>query len=345
MKKFSLVSTVFNEKDRIDATIQDIENQSLKPDEIIITDAGSNDGTFERLKKWEKDSSIKIKILQRKGANVAEGRNLAIAEASNELIVSTDFGCRFHPDWLMSLITPFENPEVSVTGGNYSVKEDEIISLAAKGTYVICNGYHQSLDESFIPSSRSIAYYKNVWKDIGGYPEWLTLAGDDLVFGKLIRKKAYKIHLVYEGLVYWGRHVSAKAYGKEAFRYGLGDGEAGLNLRSAISKFIEGSARYVFLIAALILVLPFTKPTIPYTLGILFLGLISLRSYYWAFKNWLRLKSSKYNLWVLFFSFYLIELSRWQYLKGYIKGYFFSSLDQKKESKKLKALLNANPDL
>jgi glycosyltransferase involved in cell wall biosynthesis len=343
--EFSLVSTVFNEIKRLDQTITDLENQTIKPAEIIITDAGSNDGTFERLKRWSEESSIKVRIIQKNRANVAEGRNLAITEAAHELIVSTDFGCRFDPGWLESLVLPFSDPKVKVTGGNYSVKEEEIQSLPARGTYVICNGYRQELDDHFIPSSRSIAYYKSVWKDVGGYPEWLSLAGDDLVFGLLIRKKGYPIHLVKEPYVFWGRHKSAMAYSKEAFRYGLGDGEAKLNIRSAASKFIEISARYLFFAGLVVLLLPFSKPVLPFILILPVLGMISFRSYYWAFRNWLKLRSAKYNTGVLLYSFYLIELSRLYYLKGYVKGYFLSSENKKKASKKLKQLLHGHPDL
>ena len=81
--KFTLVTTVFNEITRLDKTIRDIEAQIILPDEIIITDAGSSDGTIERLEKWKDDSSIDIIVLQKPGCNVAEGRNLAIKNASN----------------------------------------------------------------------------------------------------------------------------------------------------------------------------------------------------------------------------------------------------------------------
>ena len=117
MKRFSLVSTVFNEKKRLQETIDDIEGQIVKPDQIVITDAGSTDGTFERLKQWATNSLIEIIILQKTGCNVAEGRNLAIRNARYDLIVSTDFGCRFHSQWLQSMIAPFDDETVKVVGG------------------------------------------------------------------------------------------------------------------------------------------------------------------------------------------------------------------------------------
>src|ERR1700754_4677007 len=100
MKPFTLVSTVFNEKRRLAQTLSDLDNQTIHPDEIIITDAGSTDGTYEELVEWGKRSASQVKILQQKGCNVAAGRNLAIRAAKNDLIVSTDFGCRFDKNWL-----------------------------------------------------------------------------------------------------------------------------------------------------------------------------------------------------------------------------------------------------
>ncbi|CAN5400054.1 glycosyltransferase family 2 protein [soil metagenome] len=256
---FTLVSTVFNEIKRLNQTILDIESQTLKPSEIIITDAGSNDGTFERLLEWSHSSEIPVVILQKPKCNVAEGRNLAIQKAKYELIVSTDFGCRFDPNWLASIVEPFNDPCIKVVGGAYNVIEDEIISISSKAAYILSNGYQCSLDSNFIPSSRSIAYHRQIWEHVGGYPEWLTLAADDFVFGLMLKKKGINIYLVDKPYVYWGRHVSPEAYGKEALRYGQGDGEAQVNLRNFISTSVETLMRWsiLFVLPAILLVYGF----------------------------------------------------------------------------------------
>ncbi len=137
MKKFSLVTTVFNEASRLENSLNDIENQSVKPFEIIIVDAGSGDGTWELLNERKKTSTIPYILLQEKSCNVATGRNIAIKNASCDLIVSTDFGCRYHKNWLKSLITPFENPEIQVVGGAYTVNDDELDTIAARADYIL----------------------------------------------------------------------------------------------------------------------------------------------------------------------------------------------------------------
>lgn len=341
-KPFTLVSTVFNEKKRIDKTIDDLRNQTLQPAEIIITDAGSTDGTYEALIEWQRRSTVPIVVLQQKGCNVAEGRNLAIKKASHDLIASTDFGCRFHPDWLKSLMSPFDDNTVKATGGAFSVVEQDIDTLPAKAAYILSGGYHVDImHDSFIPSSRSIAYYKEIFEKAGGYPEWLTLAGDDTTFGKVVKSLGVVFHQVPEPYVYWGRHKVAKAYVKEAFRYGLGDGEAHVNQRNVISNTIETTLRYLLFISFLAVGVAVIAQqlTVSWMLicGIFLPG---LRSYVNYTRSWLKLKSPKYNFPVFLYGFLLLERTRLSYIKGYIKGYFKSSEKQKEEARQLQKRLS-----
>lgn len=333
---FTLVSTIFNEAKRLPQTIADLEAQTMQPAEIIITDAGSTDGTWDMLMDWKARSAVPIVLLQEQRCNVARGRNLAIAAAKTDLIVSTDFGCRFHPKWLESLASPFANNIAVVTGGAYTVIEPDIHTLAAKGNYILTNGYHVEMNDGFIPSSRSIAYKKEVWEKVEGYCEWLTLAADDLVFGMQIKSLGYSIHLVHEPYVFWGRHTHRRQYAKEAFRYGLGDGEARVNVRNTQVIAAETVLRYLSVFSLLFLA------TIYMIKGSSFLALLPLllfligslgfRPYLRTLKNWLRLKSKKYNLKVFLYALFMMEEQRITYLKGYVKGYFFSTNNQKAEA-------------
>lgn len=335
--KVTLVSTVFNEARRIQDTLNDIKNQTVLPDEVIITDAGSTDGTVEIITDWAATVTFPVKILSWPRCNVAQGRNKAIEEADFDLILSTDFGCRFHPAWIESMLKPFEDPSIQVVGGTYEVIESDITTIAAKANYIICDGYYVAPHPGFIPSSRSIAYYKTVWEHAGKYPEWLTLAADDLVFGMAVLKQAHKIAYVETPYVYWGRHTTLKAYAKEAYRYGLGDGEAQVNLRQFISKVAELALRVFFIFYLIILIILGCAGLFKVWMSIpLFISVLGFRSYYWAFKNWLKYKSSKYSLSVFLYTFPIIERSRINYLQAYIKGYLFSPKEVKEQAVKWK---------
>ncbi len=346
---FSLVSTIFNEATRLPQTIADLEAQTIKPAEIIITDPGSSDNSWEILTEWQKKSPVPIVLLKEEGCNVARGRNLAIKSAKYELIVSTDFGCRFHPEWLKSLISPFEEDvNLQVVGGAFSVIENEIETYPARANYILTNGYQTIIDDGFIPSSRSIAYKKSVWKAIGGYPEWLTLAADDLVFGLQIKAKQIPITIVNNPYVYWGRHSKIKQYNKEAFRYGLGDGEAKVNNRNFLILTAETLLRYTFILSLLLLLVHILAggPRNYLITGLLLfsltLGLVGFRPYFRTAKYWNNLRSNKYNVKSLLIGLFMIETQRFHYIKGYLKGFFCSNNLVRSEAKQLQNLLNSN---
>jgi glycosyltransferase involved in cell wall biosynthesis len=344
--KFTLVSTVFNEAKRLQITINELSNQTVQPSEIIITDAGSNDGTYEMLMEWKRKSAVPIIIFQKPRCNVAEGRNIAIKAATHDIIISTDFGCRFHPGWLESIIAPFEDKKVLVVGGSYIVKEDEQVSLPAKAAYLLANGYKPNMDSPlFIPSSRSIGYRKPVFDHVGGYCEWLTLAADDLVFGFEMRSKGYEIYKVDKPYVFWGRHEKTKGFVKEAYRYGLGDGEANVNFNRFINNVLQLALYGVNLIT--LLAVAFFKLPIIYFYCVLGIDLIVFTKIYSFYAHytlrWIKTRTPKYNLKVFLFGFYLKECINLSYIKGYIKGYFFSTPYQKEQTKLLqKRLQGAN---
>jgi glycosyltransferase involved in cell wall biosynthesis len=341
--KFSLVSTVFNEAKRLRDTISDLEAQTVLPTEIIITDAGSKDGTLDILNEWKDRSNVPVIILQKKGCNVAEGRNMAINAATTDIIVSTDFGCRFRPEWLNSLTGPLNDNSIMVVGGAYAVDERDQDTLPSQAAYIMSDGYCVDVEAPwFIPSSRSIAYRKEVYENIGGYCEWLTLAADDLVFGKEILAKGYRFYPVNKPYVYWGRHKKAIGFIKEANRYGLGDGEAKVNLRNFLSTGIEQLFRLLLLLSLLVIafgVLLLRLPVWAYCIPVLFMP--GLRTYYYYTRKWLRFKSSKYNTRVFLYGFYLLEATKYAYIRGYIKGFLFATPVQKEQARILKKRLLA----
>ncbi|MEQ8711496.1 MAG: glycosyltransferase [Cyclobacteriaceae bacterium] len=336
--KFSLVSTVFNEATRLEEWIEGIENQTELPDEVIITDAGSTDGTLEALYKWQERSSLSISILVSDRCNVAEGRNLAITKAEYDWILSTDFGCTYHQDWIKSLAEHFGNQKTDVVAGAFGANTYEQESSAANADLILQNGYPVNMDQHFTASSRSIAYRKTVWEQLGGYEEWLTLAADDTIFWRRLKQEGFRYQLVDSPYVQWGRHKTYRQFAKEAFRYGLGDGESGINFRNFWSHVIETSTRYLFFLN--ILLFPFVSPQWALLRVLLLLPLsFGLRSYRNAWRNYQGLKKElDFNFKDFVNSLYLIEISRWFYLKGYLKGWLFASKEVKEGRKRLKGM-------
>ncbi|MDP5081561.1 MAG: hypothetical protein NWP87_02815, partial [Winogradskyella sp.] len=97
---------------------------------------------------------------------------------------------------------------------------------------------------------------------------------------------------------------------------GLGDGEAKVNVKNTYKLLIESVLRYSFLIFLLLGVF----------VNLLFLivaiiCLIGFKPYRYTYKQWRIFKSKKYNSAVFVEALKLIEMTRFNYLKGYLKGY------------------------
>ena len=99
--KVSLIITVLNEARSLPTLLDSIAAQTRPPDEVIICDGGSTDNTIDLLRA---ERRFPVRVIERPGSNISQGRNAAIAEASGEVIASTDAGVRLDPQWLEKLV-------------------------------------------------------------------------------------------------------------------------------------------------------------------------------------------------------------------------------------------------
>lgn len=246
--KFSLVTTCFNEISSLPAWRRDMEAQTRFPDEIVVVDSVSTDGTLEALWSWAEDNP-RVRVIVEK-STVAAGRNTAIRNVTHEHILSTDLGVRLDRRWVEELVRPFEaDPEIDVVLGSYGVDMSTIKSSAARAEFYISgDGCPYERDEAGnwqlrkgqVPSNRSVAYTKRVWHELGGLPEDLSRAADDAVFGQQIMNAQYRLGYAPEALAYWCRPTRLRDFWKEAAVYAVGGGEAAIRKPIAFRLYQKG---------------------------------------------------------------------------------------------------------
>ncbi len=88
----SLLISTYNWKEALKACLQSVFNQSILPDEILIADDGSQDGTKEMIREMKLQTQIPIIHVwhQDKGFRVAAIRNRAIEMAKGDYIIQID---------------------------------------------------------------------------------------------------------------------------------------------------------------------------------------------------------------------------------------------------------------
>src|SRR6187401_1554068 len=97
-QRISLVMTVRNEAKSLPHLLESVFAQTLLPNEIVIVDGGSTDGTQDAVRAYT--GRLPLRLIEEPGANISRGRNRAIREAAHDVIAVTDAGVRLDPRWL-----------------------------------------------------------------------------------------------------------------------------------------------------------------------------------------------------------------------------------------------------
>jgi len=206
--------------------IQSLIAQTRRPDEVIISDGGSTDRTVETLRCSAGDH-LDLQVLNLPGSNIAEGRNAAIGRATGEVIAVTDAGVQLKPTWLEQLLAPFERRpgRVDVVSGFFEPAPRTIFEIAMGATVL------PTRDEinpaRFLPSSRSVAFTKQAWRQAGGYPEWLDYC-EDVLFDLALRRGGGVFAWAPGAVALFRPRGNLRAFWRQYYRYARGDGKAGL---------------------------------------------------------------------------------------------------------------------
>jgi len=219
--KVTVVATVLNTADHVDGFLASMRAQTRAPDEIVIADGGSTDGTLEALR-----AADGIMLIEAPGANIARGRNLAIAAATHDVIAVADADCAYVPGWLGALLAPIEDGadvamgwtdpvvgsfyEACLTSVNLPVSPDEIDP------------------DSFMPSARAVAFRRDAIEVIGGYPEWLAI-GEDMWVNHRWRERRLDMRFAPEAVARWRVRPTLGATWIQYMRYARGDAHAGMH--------------------------------------------------------------------------------------------------------------------
>lgn len=199
--KISVAIASYNGQKYIEKQIQSILNQSVLPNEIVVSDDNSNDNTIEILKLIKEKSKININIIQN-SLNKGYTKNFerAIKRCSGDLILLSDQDDFWFPEKIKKITSEFKFSKLFLYLNNTLItdeflnskeisKLDQVISLYGNSDNFVpgcCMSIDNKLKNIFLPFP----------SDLMSYDQWINFVSISINSKKIIKESLqyYRLH-------------------------------------------------------------------------------------------------------------------------------------------------------
>lgn len=207
VKKWKVTAAIagHNEAEAIPRCIASLNEQSRRPDEIIVFSDGSVDGTEQVIKDLLAKKQIDQAYWSELRGGKSAGFNACCVMATGDIIVNVDCDCSLDRDAILNIIRPFEDPAVGAVSGNIQVRNRfaSLIATVQSIEYLISISLGkqaaQLIDQVTCASGGFSAFRKSAYDDVGGSDAG---GGEDLDLTLRLRSAGWKVRFQADSLCY-----------------------------------------------------------------------------------------------------------------------------------------------
>jgi cellulose synthase/poly-beta-1,6-N-acetylglucosamine synthase-like glycosyltransferase len=238
-----LVIPLLDERATMDGLLDDCRRLDPAPDEVVAVDAGSGDGTRERLQELARAWPA-LRLVDAPGAHPGAARDAGIRASDAPLVVTLDAGSRIGPGWLGALTAP-----VAAAPRTFAVG---VVEPDARSAFERAAGWSTvrafksaagagALAGRALPAGRSgYCFRRGSWAEAGGYPaaRW----SEDKLFAARLLDRGHTLVVVGEAVVHWRPRTSPAALFRQYAYYSRADMRAGLDRRNSMPTVAAAAA-------------------------------------------------------------------------------------------------------
>jgi len=188
----SVAIVTWNRSAEVLRAIESVYKQTYRPIEIVVADSDSSDGTVEKIKKQYPE----VKMIQlHRNMGCPEGRNIAFANCSGEILFSLDDDGWIAPETLNYCLEKFkQDMTLGVVACNVIEPKNDLIKNK-KDFY--CNRFRGG----------AFAIRRKVLNEVGYFPSNYFRQGEEIDLSLRIIDKGYSILFCKKAIIYHERSI------------------------------------------------------------------------------------------------------------------------------------------
>ena len=220
----SVIVPCRDEMTRLPAFLDELEAQTLPPDEVVVADGMSQDGSAQWLREQARTRPW-LKVVDNPRQVVPCALNAALAHASNDIVARMDTHAYYAPDYLATLVEYLRaHPNVGAAGGAMGTAGrgawGRAIAATLRRPFGLGGARHRiGGTPGPIAHVFSGCYRKEVLLGVGAWDVRLN-ANEDFEADIRVNASGAPVHLVPAARTTWFVRESIPALAKQMWRYG-----------------------------------------------------------------------------------------------------------------------------
>jgi glycosyltransferase involved in cell wall biosynthesis len=209
----SVVIPVYNGAATLSAGLRALQEQTRPPDEIIVVDDGSTDGSTDIARGFG------IRVISQPNAGSAAARNRGAQAARGDILLFTDADCAPAPDWVERMAAVFSDSAVAGARGVYRTRQRELVARFVQVEYEDRYDLVRPPGTIDFVDTYSAGYRRDVFLAAGGF-NVSYLISSDLEFSFRLAEADYRLVFVPDARVFHIHNRTIWQYVCRKFRIG-----------------------------------------------------------------------------------------------------------------------------
>lgn len=210
----SVIIPAYNSAETLGACLAALQRQTRPPEEIIVVNDGSTDGTAQVA------AAYGVAVLHQPNAGQAAARNRGARVAGGAILLFTDADCEPAPDWIEQMLIPLQAPAVVGVKGRYQTRQPQLVARFVQQEYQERYDRMAGAAQIDFIDTYSAAYRRQVFLANGGFDPSFRI-NEDQEFSFRLADRGYRLVYRPQAVVAHQHRATLAGYAYRKFLVGL----------------------------------------------------------------------------------------------------------------------------